>query len=69
MASRAKNSKYSYSDLFITHLYTVFCGGRAIENVNYLKDHTLKGIKSFKVPSPDTILRGNAELATNCDYI
>ncbi|MFV0248076.1 MAG: hypothetical protein ACK5H1_03830 [Tenacibaculum sp.] len=58
LASIAKNLKYSYSDLFLTHLYTVFCGGRAIEDVNYLK-----------VLSPDIILKGNAELATNCDYI
>ncbi|MFV0249151.1 MAG: hypothetical protein ACK5H1_09385 [Tenacibaculum sp.] len=51
LESRAKNSKYSYSNLFLTHLYIVFCErDRAIEDVNYLKDHTLKGLKSFKVP-------------------
>ena len=60
---------YHYSELFLTQLYTTFCGGSATEDVNYIREHTLEQLKCFKVPSADTILRGDAELATACKLI
>ena len=54
---------------FLTRLYTTFCGGSATEDVNYIRENTLEQLKCFKVPSADTILRGDVELATACKLI
>lgn len=45
------------------------CGGTASEDVNYTRENTLDHLKNFNTPSPDTLLRGDVELATRCDYI
>ena len=59
----------NYSDILITRIYTSFCGGTATEDVNYIRENTLCQLKNFTVPSADTILRGDIELSTPCDYI
>ena len=69
LGSRVKTVGYNYSDLILTRLYTTFCGGSATEDVNYIRAHTLEQLHCFKTPSPDTILRGDWELATCCNHI
>ena len=69
LGTRVKTVGYNYSELFLTRLYTTFCGGSATEDVNYIREHTLEQLKCFKVPSSDTILRGDVELATACKLI
>ena len=64
LGARVKTVGYNYSELFLTRLYTTFCGGSATEDVNYIRENTLEQLKCFKVPSADTILRGDVELAT-----
>ena len=69
LGARVKTVGYHYSELFLTRLYTTFCGGSATEDVNYIRENTLEQLKCFKVPSADTILRGDVELATACNLI
>lgn len=69
LGNRVKTIGYNYSDILTTRIYTSFCGGSATEDVNYIRENTLAHLKNFAVPSPDTILRGDIELATPCDYI
>ena len=69
LGARVKTVGYLYSELFLTRLYTTFCGGSATEDVNYIRENTLEQLKCFKVPSADTILRGDVELATACKLI
>ena len=69
LGARVKTVGYNYSELFLTRLYTTFCGGSATEDVNYIRENTLEQLKCFKVPSADTILRGDVELATVCKLI
>jgi len=68
LGSRVKTVGYNYSDILTTRIYTSFCGGSATEDVNYIRENTLSHLKNFAVPSADTILRGDIELATPCDY-
>lgn len=62
---RVKTFGYSYSDI-IRALYCIyFCGGDAIEDINETGlISILEQCPGIKVPSPDTILRGISELAT-----
>ena len=69
LGSRVKTVGYNYSDILTTRIYTSFCGGTATEDVNYIRENTLAHLKNFAVPSADTILRGDIELATPCDYM
>ena len=69
LGARVKTVGYHYSELFLTRLYTTFCGGSATEDVNYIREHTLEQLHRFRVPSADTILRGDSELATSCSHI
>ena len=69
LGSRVKTVGYNYSDILMTRIYTSFCGGTATEDVNYIRENTLSHLKNFAIPSPDTILRGDTELSTPCDYI
>lgn len=69
LGNRVKTIGYNYSDILITRIYTSFCGGTATEDVNYIRENTLGYLKNFAVPSPDTILRGDIELSTPCDYV
>ena len=69
LGDRVKTVGYNYSELFLTRLYTTFCGGSATEDVNYIRENTLEQLHRFKAPSADTILRGDSELATACSHI
>jgi hypothetical protein len=69
LSIRASSLGYNYSDLFLSRIYTAFCGGNATEDVNYVKEGTLEPLKGISIPSADTILRGDAELSVPCDYI
>lgn len=69
LGPRVKTIGYHYSELLLTRIYTSLCGGSATEDVNYIREHTLEGLKHFRVPSADTILRGDMELATDPEYL
>ena len=60
---------YNYSDIVLSRVYTTFCGGNATEDVNYIKDNTLKFLKGISIPSADTILRADKELSVPCEFI
>ena len=40
-----------------------------IDDVNYIREHTLEQLGHIQVPSADTILRGDVELTEPCDII
>jgi hypothetical protein len=69
LGARVKTVGYNYSDILLSRIYTAFCGGNATEDVNYVRDNTLKYLKKINIPSADTILRGDVELAVPCDHI
>ncbi len=69
LGERVKKIGYNYSDILLSRIYTTFCGGNSTEDVNYLRDNTLKHLKGIKIPSADTILRGDVELSVPCDNI
>tara|TARA_B100001146_G_C16164475_1_gene427222 strand:+ start:117 stop:1403 length:1287 start_codon:yes stop_codon:yes gene_type:complete len=69
LGDRVKTVGYNYSDILITRIYTSFCGGSATEDVNYIRENTLSHLKNFTAPSADTILRGDIELSTPCDFL
>jgi len=69
LGNRAKTGGYNYSDIILSRIYTAFCGGNATEDVNYIKDNTLKHLQGISIPSADTILRGDVELSVPCDFI
>ena len=69
LGNRGSKSKYRYSDILLSRIYTAFCGGNATEDVNYIRKNTLEHLRKISIPSADTILRGDKELATSCQYI
>lgn len=69
LGARVKTVGYNYSDLLLSRIYTALCGGSATEDVNYVRDNTLKHLKGIGIPSADTILRGDVELSVPCEYI
>ncbi len=69
LGKRAPGTDYNYSDILLSRIYTAFCGGNATEDVNYVRENTLNPLKKISIPSADTILRGDMELATSCQYI
>jgi hypothetical protein len=69
LGARVKTIGYNYSDILLSRIYTALCGGNATEDVNYVRDTTLKRLKGICIPSADTILRGDVELSVPCDYI
>ena len=66
---RASGVGFNYSDILLSRIYTAFCGGDATEDINYIRENTLKPLKKISIPSADTILRGDVELATSCEFI
>ena len=61
---RAKQSKYSCSDVLL-NLYSIFfCGGQCAEDITEHLRSDLLSIPNNKVPSPDTILRILKKLKT-----
>ena len=69
LGARVKTAGYNYSEILLSRLYTCFCGGNATEDVNYVRDNTLKYLEGINIPSADTILRGDVELSVACQYI
>ena len=69
LGQRVKTIGFSYSDIILSRIYTSFCGGNATEDVNYIKENTLKPLRGISIPSADTILRGDVELSVPCEYI
>ena len=69
LGTRSSGSQYNYSDILLSRIYTAYCGGNATEDVNYIRENTLKPLKKISIPSADTILRGDVELATLCEFI
>lgn len=65
LGKRVKTVGYNYSELILSRIYTSFCGGTATEDVNYIREHTLKHLKNIEIPSADTILRGDDELSVD----
>ena len=56
---------YSYGDIFKNYGNIFFCGGDCAEDIQKHFKKDLKSIPNNAVPSPDTILRGVKELATD----
>jgi len=69
LGGRASYVGYNYSDIVLSRVYTAFCGGNATEDVNYIRENTLGHLKKISIPSADTILRGDVELSTKCQFI
>ena len=69
LGNRVSTLGYNYSDIFLSRIYTSFCGGSATENVNYVRDTTLKHLRNISIPSADTILRADIELSVPCENI
>ena len=69
LGARVKLIGYNYSDILLSRIYTSFCGGNATEDVNYVRENTLKYLKGISIPSADTILRGDLELSVPCQTI
>ena len=69
LGNRNPGTEYNYSDILLSRIYTAFCGGNATEDVNYISENTLEPLKKISIPSADTILRGDIELATSCEFI
>ncbi len=69
LGSRGNLAVYKYSDILLSRIYTAFCGGNSTEDVNYIKENTLKLLEKISIPSADTILRGDVELSTACEFI
>ena len=69
LGKRSDRAEYKYSDILLSRIYTAFCGGNSTEDVNYIRENTLKPLKRISIPSADTILRGDVELSTPCQFI
>ena len=69
LGNRGGGAKFRYSDILLSRIYTAFCGGNSTEDVNYIRENTLKPLKKISIPSADTILRGDVELSTACEFI
>ena len=48
LGQRVKYTGYNYSDILLSCIYTSFCGGNATEDINYIRENTLKHLSSFK---------------------
>lgn len=69
LGNRGVRSEFSYSDIFSNHMAVYLNGGDCIEDIHtHLRD-PLKNIKGMKVCSPDTVLRGIKELATQTGVV
>jgi hypothetical protein len=65
LGARRKEAKYSYSEIFRTWFNVFLCGGQCAEDVKVHLRPTLEQIPDNSVPSPDTLLLGVKELATD----
>ena len=64
LGCRGLMSQYNYSDLIRSYLAMSLCGGSCAEDITVHLRKELELIPDFKVPSADTILRLQKELAT-----
>jgi hypothetical protein len=64
----AKQSKYSWSDIFYTFMSIYFCGGDCVEDLNTNLKHHFKNNPFLKLTSPDTLLRRFSELSTPTQF-
>jgi len=64
----AKQSKYSWSDIFNSFLSIYFCGGDCVEDLNTNLKHHFENNPFIKLTSPDTLLRRLSELSTPTQF-
>lgn len=69
LGDRGVSAVYNYSDIIMSNVYTALCGGSATEDINYIREGTLSLLKGISIPSPDTVLRANKELAVPCTFM
>lgn len=62
---RSRSVGYQYSEIFRAIFGVFFCGGSCIEDLNSFLIEDFKQRPFTNVPSPDTVLRGISELATD----
>ena len=63
LGNRVTKVGYSYSDIFRNWTNLVLCGGECAEDIQVHLRSTLDQLPDNSAPSPDTLLRGNKELA------
>jgi len=69
IGKRHPRAKYSYADIILSLVYTTLAGGSAVEDTKHLTKTTLRFFDNISAPSPDVILRGLKELATQPTYL
>lgn len=69
LGNRGVKSKYTYSDMFRSYMLMVLCGGECAEDINEHLHGELSQTRGFEVPSADTLLRMQKELATEKETI
>jgi hypothetical protein len=69
LGNRGDKAGYQYDDLIRSYLMMVFCGGECAEDITEHLRGELSQIRSFQVPSADTLLRMQKELATEKETI
>lgn len=65
LGKRSQFRGFQYSEIFRAMFSICFCGGSCIEDLNTFLMDTLCQRPGTRVPSPDTVLRGISELATD----
>lgn len=66
---RCRTYGYQYSEILSSLFYTYYCGGDHIEDIGHHLGSHLELRPDTQTPSPDTVLRGIKELATeNIEY-
>lgn len=66
---RCRTYGYQYSEILSSLFYTYYCGGDHIEDIGHHLGSHLELRPDTQIPSPDTVLRGIKELATeNIEY-
>ncbi len=69
LGKRPKQSKYSYSDLFLNMWSVFFCGGDCAEDLNEHLKSSLKSVPHTKVADADTVLRVLKSLKTDKEEV
>jgi len=67
LVPRGLTTKYRYSDLVRSYLFLVICGGDCAEDITEHLAEELSQVREFEVPSADTLLRQQKELATDTE--
>ena len=61
---RCTTCGYQYSEILSSVFYTYYCGGDHVEDIGHHLGAHLELRPDTRIPSPDTVLRGIKELAT-----